>query len=462
MFSTGGRARTFYAAVIIAAVVCLNTCTVFAQADSTPLFRIFMLDGAALISYGEFARVAGRVVFSVPMGEGAGLKLQLVSIPDTAVNWERTEDYRAAVRAKRYAETRGEHDFVVLTGQVTQALNDIALAPDPKRRVGMAEEARRNLAAWPAANHGYKAAEVAQLVGMLDDVVAEMRIAAGEKQFDLSLVATAPTPPLPEVLPAPDVRGTLEAAYHAALMAADPSERISLLQVLTQELAFAPSTATWAPGLKTRAAAALAAEMRVEKAYGDLTRQTLEEASRKAARADVRGLQDVIARVLSSDVRLGARRPGEITSLLATLDLRLDEARRLRLARDAWSLRLELLREYKDAVRTPHGRLTRLRPSLTHIRELSGPDVPVLRKVEEYASMAQRELAALTPPAELKTAHDLLMAATHMARQAATLRRTAISSNNLKVAWDAASAASGAILLADQAASEIARVVKKR
>ena len=54
----------------------------------------------------------------------------------------------------------------------------------------MAQEARGNLARWPAQNFGYRAADVAQLTGMLDEVISELRVAAGQSSFDVSLVAT--------------------------------------------------------------------------------------------------------------------------------------------------------------------------------------------------------------------------------------------------------------------------------
>ncbi len=430
-----------------------------AQGASAALFRIFLSDGTSLISYGEFARVADRVVFSVPLGEGPEPKLHLVSIPESSVNWLRTDEYAVAVRARRYAESRGEQDFVMLTGQVTAALNDIALAPDPKRRVAMAEETRRNLAAWPAANHGYRAADVAQLVGMLDDVVAEMRIAAGESQFDLSLVATSTPPPVAALIPPPDVRGSLEAAYRAALVASDPDERIALLRTLTQELAFAPGSATWAPVLRVRASAALLAELRVENAYGELVNNALKRAAERAPRADVRGLQEIIAQALSTDDRLGRKRAGQMAGLLAALDVRLDEARLLRLARDSVALRIEEFKTYRDAIRKPRQRLAGLRKWLEYIRDLSGPDPAVLPKLEAHASLALREFAAVPPPAEMQAAHGSFVSSIHMIHQAVSLRRSAISSRNLKLAWDASAAAAGALMLAAHAQDELTRLI---
>src|SRR5215831_19945948 len=77
--------------------------TVVRAADSV-LYRLFLNDGTSIVSYGEFARVAGRVGLSIPMGEPSeSPALQLISIPETSVDWLRTDRYSNAVRAKRYA-----------------------------------------------------------------------------------------------------------------------------------------------------------------------------------------------------------------------------------------------------------------------------------------------------------------------------------------------------------------------
>jgi hypothetical protein len=66
---------------------------------------------------------------------------------------------------------------------------------------------------------------------------------------------------------------------------------------------------------------------------------------------------------------------------------------------------------------------------------------------------------AVTPPAEAQSVHGLVAAALHMTRQAATLRTNAVSSNDIKTAWDASAAAAGAINLADQAVAELQRLL---
>src|SRR4029079_12787130 len=116
-----------------------------------------LIDGSTLVSYGEFARVADRVVLAVPLGDVAqSPALQLVSIAESTVDWETPDEYSNAVRAQRYGETRGETDYAMLTARLTEALNEIALTPDPRRGLSMAREARANVARWPSENFGYR------------------------------------------------------------------------------------------------------------------------------------------------------------------------------------------------------------------------------------------------------------------------------------------------------------------
>ncbi len=345
---------------------------------------------------------------------------------------------------------------------MTQALNDIHTTTDPKRRVAMAEEARRNLAAWPAANYGYRAPEVAQLVAMLDDVVAEMRAAAGEKAFALSLFATTVAPPITgEVLPPPTPEATLELAFRAAMASTDPGERINLLRAVASFPVSATATAE-AVSLHSRVDAALQAELRIEQAYGDLTRTSLREADQRARSGDPRALQQVIARALSADERLGYRRPGQMTGLLSALDVRLAEAHRVRFARAAWAERVEVLKDYRHAIRSPRNRMITIAAQLRQIRDRKITSITALKLAEVRARVAIHELRTSAVPAEAAAAHTLLITAFQLARQAATLCQDAVSSKNTTLAWDASSAAAGALMLADRAADELERLISAK
>jgi hypothetical protein len=449
------RFRVLMLAAFVSAFVVAGAGRV-AAADPV-LYRIFLNDGAALVSYGEYARVADRVVFSMPIGATAPSNLQLVSISASTVDWPRTEQYTYAVRAKHYAETQGDEDFARLGNRITEALNDINLTEDPARRLEMAQEARDNLATFPLENYGYRSEEIGTLVEMLDEVVARMRLAAGQR-VELGLTAmTMPPPPVP-LLPVPDLRGNLEQAFSAAGHSPDPGERVSLLRAITAALKGSSRTDVWASRLGRRVSSALAAELRIDRSYKDLVSRTMAGAAARARRGDVGGVEALVGNVLEADDRLGHKRPHEMASLLTYLDAQLEEARRLRLARDAWALRRQLFDAYRRDIAPAGARLRLAKPWLDEIRRLAGPQPNHLGRYEQRVVMARQALEQVPPPAELDAAHSLYTAAFQMARRAAATRRNAVSSNDMKLAWDASSAAAGALTLLERADAELGRL----
>jgi len=155
--------------VAAAATLCLLTAARASPADDeATLLRVFLRDGTSLVSYGEFARVADRVVFSMPIASTVNPPLQLVSIPADRVDWARTDRYADTARAARYTATQAESDYVALNNAVSLALNDVASIRDPARRLAIVEEARRTLAEWPQSHFHYRIGDVRQMLGMLD------------------------------------------------------------------------------------------------------------------------------------------------------------------------------------------------------------------------------------------------------------------------------------------------------
>ena len=64
-------------------------------------YRIFLRDGGTIAAYGEFARVADRVVISIPIGgTDSSPLLHLLTIAEADVDWERTNAYVQAARAQ--------------------------------------------------------------------------------------------------------------------------------------------------------------------------------------------------------------------------------------------------------------------------------------------------------------------------------------------------------------------------
>jgi hypothetical protein len=445
------RALFFAAAIALASS---------AHASETVLYRIFLNDGTTVTSYGEFARVAGRVVFSMPVGSmeaGGSPELQLVSVADSSVDWTRTDQYAAAVRAKRYADTRGEQDFSKLSADVARTLSDVALTGDSRRRVEIAAKARQMLAEWPAKNYGYRAQDVAQLSTLLDEVLAELRAAAGDASVELSLVAETIPPAQVPLMRAPTFRESIEQAFTVARVTPESTERVSLLDSIVRALQPA-SNEKWAAALRARASSELALELRTELAYTELATRTLGLAEQRARVADVNGLEKLIKNVLAADDRLGRRRPQATSALLATLDSRLGDARRLRLERDAWSARLNILHAYQKTVESPMKRFRESIPGLQEIRALAGPSARTLAGLSERSSKSLDQLRRVKPAAELQLAHGMLTSAFQLAGQAIAARQNAIRTASMDIAWQASSAAAGALMMFERANEELQRL----
>jgi hypothetical protein len=452
MFSTG-----LFRPVACACLMALCAARASAgQAGDASLYRVFLRDGSTLVSYGEFARVGDRVVVSVPLGaSGAAPDLQLVSLPADAVDWEKTDAYADSVRAAQYAETRGPNDFALLSEGVSRALNEIANTPDPQRKIAMAAEARQNVMTWASEHFGYRARSVAELAGLFDAVIAETRAAGGVPNYDLSLIANLAEAPSTPMLPPPTEQQSLDQALRAASLVADASERTSLLRSIQKVLGTIEDRPAWASAMRERVDAAVAVEERTDRAYAGLVQQTLAQAERYARQADVTGVEQVVRRVLREDDRLGQKRPNEMASALAALDAQLDEARRLRLARDSYAARAGVLRAYQQAIASPVAVMRSSRTALDAIRRLAGPSRLQVTQLSVRASTALQRLAAAAVPAEAATAHDLLKNAVTLAARAADGRLQAIASGSMQQAWEASSAAAGALMLFDRAADEL-------
>lgn len=450
-----GTARASACTAVVAAM--LAVCPRVAAAEAV-LYRIFLADGTTIVSYGEYARVADRVVFSMPVGnvERGNPDLRLVSVPDANVDWSRTDQYANAVRARRYAETRGEEDFVRLSGEVARTLNEVAHARDAKERLAIATRAQKLLADWPTHNFGYRADDVRELGLMLEEVVADLRLAAGESRLELSLVAQTSAPTM-DLLPPPTFRETIEQAFAVARLTPESTERVSLLGSIVEVLA-PLADERWASALRTRASADLRSEVRTETAYAALVAQTLAAAQVRARTADVTAIEKLVRRVLAEDDRLGRRRPQATAALLATLDARLAAARRLRLERDAFSARSSMLHAYTRNIRKPLDQFRESAAALEEIRALAGPSARELLRVSERASRSLAVLRAIKPPSDLHTVHGLMTSAFHMAAQAATVRQKAIQSTSMELAWQASSAAAGALMLFQRASAELERL----
>jgi hypothetical protein len=426
--------------------------------SAAPLFQVFLSDGSTLSSYGEWARVDDRIVFSMPVTPGADSgQLHLVSLPADKIDWVRTERYADNVRAARYGASRGEEDFARLSADVAELLNEIALMKDPAERVARAERARRVLADWPATHFGYRAKEVNDILGSLDEVIGGLRAAAGLGRYDLALMANTPPPPAEPLLPAPDQAALVLQLMSAAALVDTPEEKVSLFQtvvgILDRAVGLLPED--WATTIRASALGSIADERRTDAAYRKLRDTMLASASRYASDADVRSLEKLRATLDVEDHKLGRRRVGDVMAITSVLEAQLEAAHRLRLARDQWLLRVDRIRAYQRETSAPITAIARMRNSLDDIRTLAGPEPWRLRPLIELLGRQSRILSRIDAPPELAAIHSLFQSASEMAVNAAQLRLDAVEAADLDVARRASSAAAGAMMLLARARAEL-------
>ena len=432
--------------------------------DDATLLRVFLRDGTSLVSYGEFARVADRVVFSLPTSPLPDPSLQLVNIPASRIDWDRTNRYADAARAARYARTQAEPDYAALSNAVARTLNDVAVTADPTQRLAIVEGARKTLAEWPQTHFNYRVAEVRQMLSMLDETIADLRAAAGGSRFELSLVAVAPPRETNErLLPAPTPVESVEQLLVAANLAESSSERRTLLnQALAGvDRSAASSPKSWAAATRLKVKRALDVDLRTDRSYQLMIRRAIGRADARARFADVRGIRRVIQSLRQSDEVLGRRRPDSVNEAIAAIEARLDAARRLQLARDRWALRAAVLRRYSVAMGVPLRIFRSLESPLDDIKELVGSNPDTLALVQRQASRAAKLMGQIAPPDECREAHAQLVSAANLANSAAEIRRTAAAAGDLTRAWDASSAAAGALMLGAKARTDIQSVVNR-
>jgi hypothetical protein len=420
--------------------------------------RVFLRDGTAVATYGDFARVGDRIIFSIAVGPaGSADQLQIVNLPASSVDLAKTEQYAVSVRAAQYAATSGEADYAALTAGVAKALNQVVATHSALERLQIIEQARGIVATWPGDHYAYRASDVRQIQALLDEAVSDLRAEAGVNQFDVNLVATVEPPPPPVVTATPTPAEAIEQVLRVARASDVPADRVALLRAAVHALQ-APSpgmSGGWVRRTRDAATGEIVAEMRTDRAYRDLARTAFAHALEAASRADPPGVEAVLGDIRRRNERLGGKRPDELAALITSVQAQLEAARRLRLAQDRWHVQYPALHEYEGLVRRPMQQLNGASASLEAIRRLAGPDPGVLAKLHDRLSQVDRMITSVTPPADLRGVHATLASACRLALRSAEGRARAIESGDLQVAWDASSAAAGAMLLLVQAREQL-------
>jgi len=446
------------AVVLAAALVVPVRAAAAAVNDDATLLRVFLTDGTSLVSYGEPARVGDRVIFSMPTATTPNPPLHLVNLPAARVDWDRTNRYAATARTTRYVETQAETDYAALSNEVALTLNDVAHTTDAAQRLAIVERARKTLADWPQNHFNYRQAEVWQMLSLLDEAIADLRAARSAGRFDLTLSAFADPPAIVEpLLPPPTPREAIEQVLEAARVVDSAADRTSLLAtaVATIDREKDALPADWAASTRADTLAAVRAEISLDRSYQSLTARTMTLANRRARLADVRGLERLLRGIPQRDAVLGAKRPDAVNALVTAVEAKLDVARQLRLARDRWALREPVLGAYRVAIRAPMDLFAQLKPSLENIKALSGSPPATLTAIQRNVSRILKLASTIAPPDELAAAHALLISAVQLAGNAAQIRREATLAADMARAWDASSAAAGALMLGAKARADI-------
>ncbi len=447
----------------LSVLCCLLLPGLASAAPDATLLRLFLTDGTSVVSYGEFARIEDRVIFSMPAG-GAPTepRLQAVTLPSALIDWPRTERYAASARYQQYAETRGDEDFQRLSNEVADVLNEIVKTRDRTQALEIATRARNTLADWPRQHLGYRQREVAEIVSLLDEAISNLRAAAGMTMFDLSLVAMAPDTPIEPLAGMPTLREQLDQVLHVAALTERPSERVALLQAVLTMLNEAPATMKKSDvsSLRHSTEKRIAEEMEIDARYTALSRRVMSDAVRAAARAKVADVERVLNRIPNEDQRLGQRRPEIVQALHAGVQAQLDAALHLRLLRDQWTIRQALYRDYRRAVGTQILQLVKAQPALEAVRRLEGPSPSSLVALRGRLSGGAERLARVQVPSDLRAAHDLLTGAWRFAENAVNSRYSAVRSGEMTTAWEASSAAAGALMFLSRAQQELRNLLE--
>jgi hypothetical protein len=265
------------------------------------------------------------------------------------------------------------------------------------------------------------------------------------------------------LLPEPTEAEMVEQLFTAVDTAATPAERTSLLQTLVGFLNRAAQMlpTSWAKLVRGRAEDMLDEERRLDTAYTQLRTSTLTAATRSVARADVRGIERLRGAVREADARLGAKRPADVESLLATLDAKLESARAMQLARDQWELRAPDARRYRHSVSQPLRAIDRNNGALQDVRAQAGPPATRLPTIINRWRRDGLRLDQITPPAAMQSVHALFRSAWAMAEQAFTLRLSAAAGNDAARAQQASSAAAGALMLLTRAQADLDAALRR-
>ena len=440
---------------LLALIVCAAGASP-ARADDAMLFRVFFTDGTSVVTYGEFARVGEQVVLSLPAGGTPDHpRLHAVSLAASRIDWEKTERHAASARYEQYVATRAEADYQRLTEEVAMVLGNVAQSTDRTKALAVAQQARRMLIDWPRTHYGYRQQDVQDIVGLLDLAIGRLQGGAASQPFQISLVsapsmAFEPRPTMPEA------REQLEQLLRVARQTGDATERMAVLRsALTLLGATGAVIGSDAARVRRTIEDQISRETAVDQRYARMSQQLVGRAARAAENARIDDVERVLNRIPKEDARLGGLRPDVVQAVTATVQAQLDSARQLRLLRDQWKSRQALFQDYQRSVGFELVQLVKARSDLEAIKRLDGPSPDRLNELNRLLSGGANRLDRLRVPEYLRSTHELVIGAWRFAETAAATRMKAVSSAEIAMAWEASSAAAGALMMLSRAQKEM-------
>jgi hypothetical protein len=450
----------FFIRLVASLIVCVLAAGLADAAGDAALFRIFLKDGSSVVTYGEFARTADQVVLSLPIGgTPEAPRLHAVTLAASKVDWEKTDRAAASARYQRYVATRAEADYRQVTEDVANVLSKIAQSTDRASALAAAEQARRTLTEWPKAHYGYRQEDIQDIVGVLDSAIARLQGGASPRSFQIALV-TGPDMTLEPLAVMPSAREQLEQLLRLTRITGNASERFALLQSAVTILAAPGVAGAEATRLRRLIDEQINREIAIDQRYSRLTKDLMGKAGKAAAAASIRDVERVLDRIPKEDARLGSQRPEMVQALTASVQSQLADARRLRLLRDQWKSRQSVFNEYQRSVGSELLQLEKARQALESIKKLDGPAPDRLEALNRVLRGGSVRLDRLLVPEYIRSTHELVISAWRFAETAAAARLRAVTSGEIAVAWEASSAAAGALMMWSRAQKELRTLVE--
>jgi hypothetical protein len=149
-----------------------------------------------------------------------------------------------------------------------------------------------------------------------------------------------------------------------------------------------------------------------------------------------------------------------MTSVNGAVERQLLMARQLRLLRDQWLLRQASYRSYQRSISSQIVLLVKSQPMLDAIRRLDGPPPDRLLSLRGQLSGGAERLERIRTPDYLQGIHNLLIGTWRFADNATRARVRAIEGGDAAAAWEASSAAAGALMMLSRVQSEIRALIE--